>query len=389
MKPWLRTALSAVLTLSFAVVPAIQAPSATAAVPTGSVKVNKGASLSVVPGRKVVAKFKSTSKMKLSSRRVVELQTSSNGKTWRKVATAKMNSSGKATFATVVAAANIRYRAVAAKFSYRVKGKKKTSAAARTPQVNLKSRWKSVLNENFSGKSLNRSKWDYRLTGSYATNGRKCSAPYPQQVKISGGKVSLSVKKASSARTKAVRKKLRSSKACPNGVYDNAMISTQGKFSMKQGIVAARIKFPKNQGMHGSVWLQSDKGQEIDLVEAFGYGMGVSNYIHVKGKKYPSSYRDGYILKSKTSNKKWWNSYHVFSVEWTRSQFIFRVDGVETRRIKKSTASASYYLVVSLLSSEYETSRIATPVKSKAKGVKAEKLPATMKVDWVRAWKKA
>jgi beta-glucanase (GH16 family) len=65
----------------------------------------------------------------------------------------------------------------------------------------------------------------------------------------------------------------------------------------------------------------------------------------------------------------------VFSVEWTPTAYIFRVDGVETYRQTKNISGAPEYLVLSLLSSDWELPDLDT-----------SKLPVDMKVDWVRVW---
>lgn len=97
----------------------------------------------------------------------------------------------------------------------------------------------------------------------------------------------------------------------------------------------------------------------------------------------------GYVLKDKTNDPKWWDKYHIYSVEWTHSEFVFRVDGVETSRIaKKAVKGDEYFLVISLLSSDWETRLLTKPATSaKTPGVKKANLrKAKMQVDWIQAW---
>ena len=70
----------------------------------------------------------------------------------------------------------------------------------------------------------------------------------------------------------------------------NGHIGTDNAFSFKYGVAAARIKFPRLRGQHGSFWMQpvggmypGGTGHEIDVTEFFG---GISaaqrplSYIH-------------------------------------------------------------------------------------------------------------
>lgn len=56
--------------------------------------------------------------------------------------------------------------------------------------------------------------------------------------------------------------------------------------------------------------------------------------------------------------------------------------------ITKKTALRKYYLVLSLLSSDWELPLLTKPGQG-AKGVKKTTLPSSMLVDWAQAWEKA
>ena len=71
----------------------------------------------------------------------------------------------------------------------------------------------------------------------------------------------------------------------------------------------------------------------------------------------------------------WAGTYHVFSVEWTPTEYVFRIDGKEALRTSAGVSQTEEYLILSLLVSNFESLRI-TP----------EQLPQTMSVDWVRVW---
>jgi beta-glucanase (GH16 family) len=71
----------------------------------------------------------------------------------------------------------------------------------------------------------------------------------------------------------------------------------------------------------------------------------------------------------------WWTSYHVFSVEWTPTAYVFRVDGREFFRLAENVSQAEHYLLLSMLTSDYELEHLD-----------GSDFAATASVDWVRVW---
>lgn len=261
--------------------------------------------------------------------------------------------------------------------------------------------WKLVLDSDFDSGSLPKP-WRHRQTDVYEAGGRWCSAPRKANVDLAGGSIELTMSRASKATTRSVsaearRKQRRAGQevvGCPEGVFDNAMVSTEGRFAIETGVVAARVKFPVEQGAHAGVWLQSPQGQELDMIETFGFGRGITNIVHVAGRKIPAEGRDGYVAVETVADPQWWARWHTVSLEWTRSRVIFRVDGEVTRNLAVKTRRADYFLVLSLLSSDWETYRANAPDSRPGSGVALEDvsapdLPFSMQVDWVRAWEPA
>ncbi|MEI2714891.1 MAG: hypothetical protein V9G04_16770, partial [Nocardioides sp.] len=71
----------------------------------------------------------------------------------------------------------------------------------------------------------------------------------------------------------------------------------------------------------------------------------------------------------------WWNSFHVVSVEWTPTDYIFRIDGKEYWRMKGKPLQSNGYLVLSALTSDYEI-----------KFLTKKTIKETTSVDWIRVW---
>jgi hypothetical protein len=82
---------------------------------------------------------------------------------------------------------------------------------------------------------------------------------------------------------------------------------------------------------------------------------------------------DSYLTSEDDS---WYDEYHVFSVEWTPDEYIFRIDGKETWRTSQGISHQPEYPILSLLSSDYELKNLR----------KDSDLPQTMQVVWRKFW---
>lgn len=296
--------------------------------------------------------------------RKVELQRGVDG-TWVRIAGGTLTS-GAVTFQVAVPAGDSRaYRAVAA--GYR-------GAASVTTPGRTATRWKQVFADEFSGSALDLDKWSYRAVG-VRDGHRLCAVSSPSSVSVSGGHLKLQVKATPSARRVE-------GAACPYGQFDNGHISTAGKFDFKHGIMAARIRFPAAAGQHGSLWSQPSPGgtgSEIDVVEHFGAnsklgGLAHNIYWHAADELTTVGHYPDLNDLLLPAGDDWSDAYHVYSVEWTPTRYVFRVDGKETFRATRGVSRAEQYVILSLLTSDWELPRFDL---AKA---------GAMSVDWVRVW---
>jgi beta-glucanase (GH16 family) len=159
-------------------------------------------------------------------------------------------------------------------------------------------------------------------------------------------------------------------------------------YSFIYGTAAARIKFHQLRGQHGSFWLQGFgpkpigrakvTGAEIDVIEYFGDDHpdgGLTSFVYwhptAKGKT-----AGGWLSDTSAYGDDWSSKFHVFSVEWTPEKYVFRIDGKVTNTITNGISGQHEYIILSLLSSDYELQHL--------KG--EDKLPQNMDVDWVKVW---
>ena len=307
--------------------------------------------------------------------REVVLQRRTDG-VWSTLLTGKEDSAGRVRFLAAVPAAEPRaYRVVASAAN----GAPAVASAARPP-----GQWARVFNDDFSGTKLDLSKWGNRYVGLRGPN-RQCSEVANGMAWVSGGRARLTVKPVPAAERK------RSDAECPYGEYYNSMISTMnGRFDFAYGIMAARIRFPDGAGQHGSLWSQPARpgdepgnpavsGAEVDVVESFGDLVPPLGPVHnVYWRAADSTLATagavpdvGSLLRTGTD---WTDDYHVYSVEWTPTEYIFRIDGRETFRTGRGVSGIPQYLILSLLTSDWELPRLQ-PTQLEA-----------MAVDWVRVW---
>ena len=251
-----------------------------------------------------------------------------------------------------------------------------TYQTARTQDTQKAGRWRLTFQDVFTTRGLDRGKWSYRALGDRQRDSdRLCSESSRKSVRVPGdGYVYLRIHRIPR------RHKEFGPRRCPDGEWYNANIGTQGKYAFRYGKMAMRAKFQHQRGQHGAFWSQPDSrrrgGAEIDVVEYFGDGYpkgGLGHYAYCKGVK------RGGIIDSRDlipPRKTWSNSFHVFSVRWTPSRYIFQIDGHPVWRLSRCVSRVRQYLILSLLTSGWELPQLD-----------ASNLNA-MKVDWVRVWQR-
>ena len=167
----------------------------------------------------------------------------------------------------------------------------------------------------------------------------------------------------------------------------NGHVGTEGTYDFTYGFAAARIRTQSARGQHSAFWMQATGGQstggpkkggaEIDVMEYFGDDhpegglTSFTYYLDQAGKKVTQG---GWLPEVDELGDDWSKEFHVFSVEWTPDEYVFRIDDRVTQRIKGETSGKPEFLILSLLSSDYELPRFNG------------ELPEHMDVDWARVW---
>ena len=363
----------ALLALAALAGPAFVPVGADAAAPTASVAVRALPQLAAV-GTTPQAAGSALSTVTASfspveSGRAAVLQVRS-GQSWLAVARAAQDAAGHVTF-------NAPYSHAGAPASYRVVAPRTpTSGRVASTAVRADAWGAPILSDEFSGATL-ASPWDHRYQG-YDVPSRRCSRTDPSAVSVSGGVLALSVI------DDPAREDLCTFTAQgqeQSTFYRlNGHVGTQGHFAYKYGVAAARIRFQDARGQHGAFWMQpagTGYGAEVDVIEWFGTGsLGLVNGVWDYSSGTQTRVAGGTIADQASYGTDWAGTYHVFSVEWTPSEYVFRIDGREVLRTTSGVAQTEEYLILSLLVANYEANKLPSP----------ESLPQSMAVDWVRVW---
>ena len=332
--------------------------------------------------------------------RVVHLQKKA-GSRWVKVKTAKQNGKGRAEF---TAPFKVRRRIQV----YRVYAPRSAGLAAVTSRAVSTNKWGApALDDAFSGTQLP-SGWAHRQTEYDGL--RKCakSSTLGFQV-VDGNALRLSVIDDPFRPTDVLDPNPKCSTSEGNFHWRlTGQVSTEDQRSFRYGYAAARIKFQPRAGQHGAFWLQpasqtakvgspKETGAEIDVIEWFGNRANDNTELTSFAHYYPESVQDprtegveskkvcGLINSPHRYGNDWAGKYHVFSLEWTPRQYVFRIDGKETCRSRKGVSGQRQFLILSLQSNIYE---IPLLDGDPAAPHTIEHLPQHMYVDWVRFWKR-
>ena len=297
------------------------------------------------------------------------------GKDWAAVARGKQDGSGSVGF--TLPDTHGTYRAVAASMSGVPAA---TSGEAKARDFNL------IFEDTFDAVALDDGKWADETTIDGNAFQRSCARVGDTARTVAGGSLNMGVTK--DITKDGVCNWVTTGASGTNDWMVNTQVTTRDKFAFTYGYAAARMKLQADKGMHSSFWMQpqpgSDKASaEIDVMEFFGRtdkGEGnLAAFVHEYLNGAPHRKHGGVFTATDTMKPvgdTWWNSYHVFSVEWTSQGYVFRVDGREFHRETNAVSHSPQYLLLSMLTSDYELPNLS-----------ADRMAQSAAVDWVRVWK--
>jgi beta-glucanase (GH16 family) len=173
--------------------------------------------------------------------------------------------------------------------------------------------------------------------------------------------------------------------------YTSGRLQTKGKFSMTYGRLEARVRVPAGKGLWSCVWAMGDDiwtagwptAGEMDILEVLGDNPSTGyGSLHGPIGTTQSSWGKSTPFTMAGSLA---DSYHDFGIIWTADSVEWTVDGMAYARVDRSSLPAGARWVFDhgfhpILSLAVGGNWPGSPDAS-------TQFPATMSVDWIRAYK--
>lgn len=173
-----------------------------------------------------------------------------------------------------------------------------------------------VWHDEFSGDSLDETKWSYEIgTGDWGWGNNEQQYYRKENVRVSDGTLKIDAKKES----------------YQNSNYTSARIITKDKFEFHYGYVEAKLKLPSISGIWPAFWMLGANISEvswptcgeIDIMEAINTENKVYSTIHWQSNDgqafYPGTNESYFILNDR-------QEYHTYGMLWTNEKLEFYVD---------------------------------------------------------------
>ena len=245
--------------------------------------------------------------------------------------------------------------------------------------------WNCTFVDNFTGTSLDRSKWTVSLTANSGFHsGPECMVDDPRNIAVANGTLRLTVRKLIKRFT------------CKNPYGDYATnytagsVNTYGKFDQAFGRFEIRARFPtaKVTGLHSAIWLYPRRltygswplSGEIDIAEYYTkYPDRAIPYMHYIQPAVDPTVTNNYCKIAHPEQ------FHLYVAEWTPEGITIKYDG--------QTCVSHVWDPASPLLHSAPFDQPFTVILTQTLGVGQNPfnpndtpLPATMRVDYVRVW---
>lgn len=249
--------------------------------------------------------------------------------------------------------------------------------------------WKLVWNDEFDGNTLDTSKWGFRLHlmqtrhQTFAKEG----------VEVKDGLLYLNLVEKNGQYYSAHLQTGQNYLDRPGEPYSSGLTwpiakINEPKFMHKYGYYEIRCKLQEQPGWWSAFWMQSPvigssldparAGVELDIMENFTRDNKISHNIHWDGygKDHKHKGSGSYTIADTP------DGFHTFGMYWSKSGYIFYVDGEETWRVDGPVSNVEQFILVSTECQGYRNGNRDRPSEELKKAV----LPDAFIVDYVRVF---
>ncbi|MBS8266188.1 glycoside hydrolase family 16 protein [Mesobacillus boroniphilus] len=243
--------------------------------------------------------------------------------------------------------------------------------------------WKLIWEENFSLPDIDESKWNFVVAGNGF--GNEESQYYTRRKENARIENSMLVLEARVEEYKGLD-------------YTSAKITTKGKAAWTYGRFSIRAKLPEGQGIWPAIWMMPEDMEqytgwpacgEIDIMELIGHQAGtVYGTLHYG---MPHTYTgENYKLPQ---GKKFFEDFHVFTLDWEPGEFRWYVDDVlyarQTEWFSKASESEEQQPGFAPFDREFYL-QLNLAVGGKWPGYPDEttQFPQRMTVDYIKVYKR-
>jgi beta-glucanase (GH16 family) len=238
-------------------------------------------------------------------------------------------------------------------------------AKPKPTKTTLVGKWKYILNENFSGTSLNTNIWQpgwfgTGVTPSVNSNDRACNSS--SQVKVSGGLLRITAKREDISCGGEEHKYV-------SGVVgsDPAAVGAGKGFQFTYGLIEFRAKIPHDTkgrcANWAALWTNGQHWPDDGEMDAFECLKSVATFNLHSGKGHGASPTVSETAKGK------WTGWHTYAIDWERHKATTYYDGKRMGSHSYSVPHPNYVM-------------ISNEIRVGSKIV----LPSTLEVDWVKVW---
>ncbi|WP_338182036.1 glycoside hydrolase family 16 protein [Jatrophihabitans sp.] len=242
-------------------------------------------------------------------------------------------------------------------------------------------RWHCTFDDEFDGSTLDPAHWQVVKTTQYGFHsGAECYVDDGQHVGVGRGVLTLTV----------------THSAEPVGCggistqYASGMVTSSGHFAQLYGRFEIRAKLPAEAGLQPALWMYPQAqtygrwptSGEIDIAELFGSSPGsVAAHLHYRGRDGLPTSQGGSCSVSDPAGE-----FHTYGVDWTPTSIAFEVDGRQCADFTNWQPNQPLSQPAPFDHPFYILLELALGNTSPNLPSAATALPASMEVDYVRAW---